>query len=84
MKALCCPYVFRGFIWYRLDRLSSHSSCHLTRSHCCYELLGLISNHLVSLYIVSPGYGIIILLVSADLVDGYDAKGLVLRLISIS
>jgi hypothetical protein len=48
-------------------------------------LLGLISNHLVSLYIISPGYGLVHTIdVCVFGYDGYYAKGLALRLISIS
>jgi hypothetical protein len=48
-------------------------------------LLGLISNHLVSLHIVSLGYGLFYTIgVCVVGYDGYYAKGLALRLISIS
>ena len=48
-------------------------------------LLGLISNHLVSLCIVSPGYGLVRAIdVCAVGYDSYYAKGLALRLIDFS
>jgi hypothetical protein len=48
-------------------------------------LLGLISNHLVSLYIVSHGYGLVYVIgVCIVGYDGYYAKGIALRLIAIS
>jgi hypothetical protein len=64
--------------------LSPHFSCHHTQSFCCYGVVGFL-NHLVSLYIVSPGYGFVYTIdVCVVGYDGYYAKGLALRLISIS
>jgi hypothetical protein len=52
---------------------------------CCYGVVGFDLNHLVSLYIVSPGYGLVYTIgVCVFGYDGYYAKGLALRLISIS
>jgi len=86
MKALCCPceFFWEGSFGPELTSCLHTSSCHLTHSCCCHGLLGLISNLLVSLYIVSHGYGLVYTIgVCVSGYDRYDAKGLALRLIAI-
>jgi hypothetical protein len=85
MKALCHPYWswLKGFIRSRLaDCL--HTFLVTIPSH--FSVMGLlVLNHLVSLRIVSPGYGFAHAIDGCVVgYDGYYAKGLSLKLIAIS
>jgi hypothetical protein len=87
MKALCCPYGFllEGSFGPDLLVVSTQFLSPCPVVFVVMGLLGLISNHLVSLHIVSPGYGLIYTIgVCVVGYDGYYAKGLALRLIAIS
>jgi hypothetical protein len=85
MKALCRPYWswLKGFIRSRLDGCL-HTFLVTIPSH--FVVMGLLGlNHLVSLRIVSPGYGFAHAIDGCTMsYDGYYAKGIALRLISIS
>jgi hypothetical protein len=87
MKALCHPYWFwlEGFIRSRFVGCLHTFLVTSPSRVVVHGLLGLISNLLVSLYIVSPGYGLVYTIgVCIFGYDGYDAKGISLRLIAIS
>jgi hypothetical protein len=79
MKALCRPYWFwlEGFIRSRFVGCL-HTFLLIVFSHfVVMGLWGLISNHIMSLHIVSPGYGLVHAIdVHAVGYDGYYAKGL--------
>jgi hypothetical protein len=87
MKALCRLYGFLLEGSFGPDLTSClHTALFTSPGHIVVmELLGLISNHLVSLYIISPEYGLVYTIgVCIFGYDGYYAKVLALRLISIS
>jgi hypothetical protein len=84
MKALCCPYEFFLEGSFGPDLTDCLHTVLVTSPGriVVMGLLGLISNHLVSLYIVSPGYGLVYTIgVCVFGYDGYYAKGISLRLI---
>jgi hypothetical protein len=75
-------FVLEGFIW---SRLAGRLHTFLVNIPSRIWLLGLISNHLVSLYIVSLGYGLIYTIgVCIVGYDGHYAKGIALSLLAIS
>jgi hypothetical protein len=87
MKALCCPYGFllEGSSDPDLLAVSTQLLSPFLVVFVVMGLLGLISNHLVSLRIVSPGHGLVYTIgICVVVYDGYYSKGIALRLIVIS
>jgi hypothetical protein len=87
MKALCFPYEFLLEVSFSLDLLDVStqflSPCPVL--FVVMGLLGLISNHRVSLHIVSPRHGLVYAIgVYVVGYDGYYSKGISLGLIVIS
>jgi hypothetical protein len=87
MKALYCPYDFFFEGSFSPDLTVCLHTVLVTMPSCMaiMGLLGLISNHLVSFHIVSPGYGIVYTIGFYIIVlGGYYAKILALGLVVIS